>query len=118
MAGLVSQFDIHATILAAAGYEDSIISFGNNLMDSTAAGSYVFSKSGNGIYQVMDSSYVLGFNTTSNKAEYMYDYKKDILLKTNLVKNKSTSHILNDLLLNIKAFLQKTTSQYNSHTVK
>ncbi len=113
-----SQFDIHATILAAAGYRDSIISYGNNLLDSNSAGNYVFSKSGGTIYQVIDSNYVLGFNTVGNKAEYLYDYKKDISLHKNLAADKNYSQILNVLLIRIKAFLQKTTSHYNSNSVK
>jgi phosphoglycerol transferase MdoB-like AlkP superfamily enzyme len=115
---LASQFDIHATILAAAGYSDSIISYGNNLSDSSVGDKYVFSKSGGTIYQVMDSNYVLGFNTISNKAEYLYNYKKDILLNKNLAADKNASQILNGLLIRIKAFLQKTISHYNSNPVK
>ena len=115
---LVSQFDVHATILAAAGYPDSIISYGNNLLDSTAISNYVFSKSGSIGHQVMDSNYILGFNTISNKAEYLYNYKKDILLNKNLVADKNASHILSGLLIRIKAFLQKTSSHYNSTPVK
>jgi phosphoglycerol transferase MdoB-like AlkP superfamily enzyme len=115
---LVSQFDIHATVLATAGYPDSIISYGNNLSDSTVISNYVFSKPGSTIYQVMDSNYVLGFNTTSNKAEYLYNYKKDILLTNNLIADKNASHILSGLLIRIKAFLQQTTSHYNSNPVK
>ncbi|MBK8520830.1 MAG: sulfatase-like hydrolase/transferase [Chitinophagaceae bacterium] len=78
---LASQFDIHATILAAAGYRDSIITYGNNLLDSNTVSNYVFAKSGGTIYQVIDNSYVLGFNTVSNKAEYLYDYKNDPQMK-------------------------------------
>jgi len=115
---LASQFDIHATILAAAGYRDSIISYGNNLLDSSVINNYIFSKSGNTIYQVMDSNYILGFNSISNKAEYLYDHKKDISLTKNLAEDKNASQILNRLLTRIKAFLQKTTSHYNSDPVK
>jgi phosphoglycerol transferase MdoB-like AlkP superfamily enzyme len=115
---LVSQFDIHATLLATAGYRDSIISYGNNLFDSTAINNHVFSKPGSTVYQVMDSNYVLGFNTISNKAEYLYDYRKDIFLTNNLIADKNASHILSGLLIRIKAFLQKTTSHYNSSPVK
>ena len=115
---LVSQFDVHATILAAAGNTESIISYGNNLLDSSITGSYVFSKSGNAIYQVMDSNYILGFNTISNEVEYLYNYKKDILLNKNLFQDKNTAHILSDLFTRVKAFLQKTTSLYNSKPVK
>jgi phosphoglycerol transferase MdoB-like AlkP superfamily enzyme len=115
---VASQFDIHTTILAAAGYRDSIISYGNNLLDSSVISNYVFSKSGNTIYQVIDSNYILGFNTVSNKAEYLYDYKKDILLQKNLAADKNVSQILDGLLIRVKAFLQKTTLQYNSNPVK
>jgi phosphoglycerol transferase MdoB-like AlkP superfamily enzyme len=115
---LASQFDIHATILAAAGYSDSIISYGNNLSDSTVINHYVFTKSGNTIYNVIDSSYVLGFNTVSNKAEYLYDYKRDISLSKNIAGDKNTAPVLNDLLVRVRAFLQKTGMQYNSSPFK
>lgn len=115
---LVSQFDIHATVLAAAGYSDSIISYGNNLLDSSVNNKNVFSKSGNTIYQVMDSNYILGFNIISNKTEYLYDYKKDISLAKNLAEDKNHSPILNSMLKRVKAFLQKTVSHYNGNPVK
>ena len=115
---LASQFDIHATILATAGYKDSTISYGNNLLDSNSNSNYVFSKPGGTMYQVIDSNYVLGFNTVSNKAEYLYEYKKDISLHKNLAADKTYSKVLNELLIRIKAFLQKTTTHYNSNAVK
>jgi phosphoglycerol transferase MdoB-like AlkP superfamily enzyme len=115
---MASQFDIHATLLAAAGYADSITSFGNNLLDSSITGKYVFSKQGNNMYQVMDSNHVLGFNTFNNKAEYLYDYKKDMLLSKNLIADKNAAQTANVLLSRVKAFLQKTTLQYNANTHK
>lgn len=115
---LASQFDIHATILAAAGYVDSIITYGNNLLDSSVVSNYIFAKSGSTIYQVIDNNYVLGFNTFSNKVEYLYDYKSDLQLKKNLSADKNYLQISTRLLITIKAFLQKTTSHYNSNAVK
>jgi phosphoglycerol transferase MdoB-like AlkP superfamily enzyme len=115
---LASQFDIHATILAAAGYKDSIISYGNNLLDSNIAGNYVFSRSGNTLYQVMDNNYVSGFNTITNKAEFLFNYKQDRLLLKNLSEDKNSTAILNSLLIRVKAFLQKTGSHYNNKPVK
>jgi phosphoglycerol transferase MdoB-like AlkP superfamily enzyme len=115
---LASQFDIHATILAAAGYPDSIITYGNNLLDSNAVSNYVFSKSGSTIYQVIDNNYVLGFNTVSNKTAYLYDYKNDPKIKKDLSADKNYSKIVNRMLITIKAFLQKTTSHYNSNAAK
>lgn len=115
---LISQFDIHAAILKTAGYPDSVTSFGNGLTDSLAGNHYVFSKQGNSIYQVMDSNYVLGFNTINNKVEYLYDYKKDRLLSHNMAAGKHTAYPAALLLKMVKAFVQKTTLLYNHHTVK
>ena len=115
---LASQFDIAPTILAVAGYSDSIISYGNNLLDSACLNGYVFSRAGNSLYQVTDSSYILGFNSTNNKAEFLYNYRKDIHLTQNLSADKNSTLILNSLLIRIKAFLQKANTQYNSNTFK
>lgn len=111
---LVSQFDIHATVLANAGYRDSIISYGNNLLDNDTTSRYIFSKSGSASYNIMDSNYVLSFNTINNRTEYLYNYRKDAGLNKNLSEDKNSAAILNGLLRRIKAFLQKTNSQYNS----
>jgi len=111
---LASQFDIAATVLAAAGYRDSIITYGNNLLDSSLQNNYVFSRSGNSLFHVTDSNYILGFNAVANKAEFLYNYKKDIHLSENLVADKNASLILNNLLIKMRAFLQKATTQYNS----
>jgi phosphoglycerol transferase MdoB-like AlkP superfamily enzyme len=115
---LASQFDVHATILSVAGYPDTIISYGNDLQDSSLTGSYIFSKEGNAIYRVMDSNYVLGYNTVNNKVEYLFDYKKDKELNINLATDKNAAVILNTLLTRVKAFLQKTTLLYNNNPVK
>jgi phosphoglycerol transferase MdoB-like AlkP superfamily enzyme len=115
---MASQFDVAATILAAAGYSDSIISYGNNLLDSSLNNSFVFSKAGNSLYQVTDSSYILGFNNVSNKTEFLYNYKKDILLTQNLLTDKNFAAIQNNMLLHIRAFLQKAITQYNSNAFK
>jgi phosphoglycerol transferase MdoB-like AlkP superfamily enzyme len=116
---LVSQFDIPGTILAGAGYRDSIISYGNNLFDTVSTlNNLVFSKAGNSIYQVIDSSYIAGFNIASQRAEYLYNYKKDINLKENLVNEKNSSPFLNSLVIKIKAFVQKANTQYHNNSFK
>jgi phosphoglycerol transferase MdoB-like AlkP superfamily enzyme len=115
---LASQFDVAPTVLAAAGYSDSIITYGNNLLDSSSFSGYVFSRSGSTLYHVTDSSYILGFNTVNNKAEFLYNYKKDIHLTQNLSADKNSSFILNRLMIRVRAFLQKATTQYNSNAFK
>ncbi|MEP7255027.1 MAG: sulfatase-like hydrolase/transferase [Ferruginibacter sp.] len=115
---LVSQFDIMGTILAATGYKDSIISYGGNLLDSNSIKGFVFSKPNSSLYQVADSNYILGFNIINNKVEYLYNYKKDKLLKENLLPDKNSSVTLNQLTTQVKAFIQKASLHYNSRLVK
>ncbi len=115
---MVSQFDVMGTILAAARYKDSIISYGGNLSDSNSLKKYVFSKPNSSLYQVADSSYVLGFNISNDKVEYLYNYKKDKLLQENLSSNKTTAAVLNELTIRVKAFIQKAGSHYTSGSVK
>lgn len=115
---LASQFDIAATVLAMAGYKDSIISYGNNLLDSSALNNYVFSRSGSSLYQVTDSSYILGFNPVTNKAEFLFNYKKDIHLTQNIFADKNAAAILKTLLTKVRAFLQKANAQYNNNSFK
>jgi len=115
---LTSQFDIAATVLGLAGSKDSIISYGSNLLDSSSIDGYVFSRPGNGLYQVSDSNYILGFNAVTNKAEFLYNYKKDIQLTQNLYADKNASLPLNNLLIKARAFIQKANAQYNSSVFK
>ncbi len=115
---LASQFDVAATILASAGYRDSIISYGNNLLDSGTIKNYIFSRLGNSLYQVSDSSFILGFNAVTSKAEFLYNYKKDIQLKQNLVSDKNSKMVLDGLQSRIRAFLQKANAQYNNDVFK
>jgi phosphoglycerol transferase MdoB-like AlkP superfamily enzyme len=115
---LASQFDIAETILSTAGYRDSIISYGNDLTDSRLTNKYVYSRSGNTLYLVRDSSYVLGFNSITNKAEFLYNYKKDIHLTQNLFTDKNSSATMANLLMQVQAFLQKASAQYNGNISK
>ena len=108
-----SQFDIAGTILAYAGYRDSIISYGGNLADSCSLKPFVFSKPNSTMYQVTDTSFVLGYNIISNKAEYLYNYKKDSELKENLVQQKLTAPVLFALTRQVQAFIQQTGKHFN-----
>ena len=113
-----SQFDIAGTILAYAGYRDSIISFGGNLADSSSLKPFVFSKPNSTMYQLTDSSYVLGYNIISNKAEYLYNYKNDRELKENLLHLKIYEDMLTSLTRQLQAFIQKTGSHFNGNPKK
>ncbi|MEP7166332.1 MAG: sulfatase-like hydrolase/transferase [Ferruginibacter sp.] len=108
----VSQLDVLNTILHIAGTKEPFISYGNNLLDSVyEPNRVVFSKENNNLYQVTDSSYVLGFNPVTRKAEFCYDYRADARRINNLV---STPNIIVDsLVIKMKAFLQIASYHYN-----
>ena len=116
--GMASQFDIMETILGIAGFKDSIISYGRNLSVQNNSNEAVFSRVNSSLYQVTDSSYVLGFNSSNDKAEFLYNYRSDSLLKKNLLTDTGAAPVLNMLMEKIKAFLQKATMQYNQAMFK
>ncbi len=107
----VSQFDLLGTVLAIAGYRDSIISFGNNLIDSSLADEVVFTKANANLFQAIDSSYILGYNSSNNETEFLYNYKLDKTLSRNLVNDPNARPKSAYLELKIKAFLQKAKMQ-------
>jgi len=115
---LVSQFDIMGTILSIAGYKDSIISYGNNLLDSSSKNEVVFSRANANLYHAIDSSYILGFNYRNDKAEFLYRYKTDTALKKNLLTDMNEQAAFKKLSLKIKTFLQKANMQYNNAAFK
>ncbi len=111
----VSQFDIMGTVLGLAGYQDSIISYGGNLLDNKSLNNFSFSKPSNAVYQVTDSAFVLGYNIFTDKVEYLYNYKKDVLLKENLLSSKTEAKILSTLTRQIQAFVQQAQKQFTGY---
>ncbi len=111
ISGPVSQFDILGTILAAAGYRDSIISFGDNLLEAAGNNKVVFTKANASLYQAIDSSYILGYNSNNEKAEFLYNYVSDKKLTKNLINDQLAQPQLKYLTLKVKAFLQKAKMQ-------
>jgi hypothetical protein len=95
-----------------------MISYGSRLPDSNYIGEYIFSRSNASLYQVSDTAFVLGFNPTNNKAEFLYHYSADNNLTENLLADPSYAGVCIRLTKNIQAFLQKTGMQYNSSVFK
>jgi len=115
---IVSQFDILPTILAIAGYKETVISYGNNLLDSSTKNEVVVCRANANLYHVIDSEYISGFNTRTDKAEFLFHYKTDEALKNNLVTKSAANAALSKLVLKLKAFLQKANMQYNNAAFK
>ncbi|MFN8244376.1 MAG: sulfatase-like hydrolase/transferase [Ferruginibacter sp.] len=108
---LCSQFDIMGTVLSYAGYRDSIISYGGSL--TAAPSSCIFSRANASLYHVADSNYILGFNSTTGKPEFLYAYRQDRRLEHNLLQEPAAAPEAARLDSLVKIFLQQATAQYN-----
>ena len=57
--------------------------------------------------QIIDSSFVYGYNVMVNKPSYLYNFRKDSLLQQNLLLNPAFEGQKRFLDSNLKAFLQQ-----------
>lgn len=113
----VCQFDIINTILRLGKVRDSIISYGEDLLAAEPEKQrYIFCKKNTGTYIVIDSSYALGFNPVSDKAEFCFNFKKDSARKNNLLHQPTSGEEIKRLLREIKAFQQQSSRHYNKLT--
>jgi phosphoglycerol transferase MdoB-like AlkP superfamily enzyme len=111
----VSQLDILNTVLFYGGYQQPFISYGKNLL-AADSNRVVFAKLNSSIYQAINRQYVLGFDASSGKAMYLYDYIAD----PNKQQNKIADTIQPNqaaLLKQMKGFLQTATEHYKRKTI-
>lgn len=108
----VSQLDILNTILSYTGAKDSIIGYGNNLLDTINNNvATVFCKENSVLYEAIDSSFVLGFNVVTGEAEFCYNFRSDEKRKINLVNQPGNENV-QSLTLQMKSFLQTASFHY------
>lgn len=83
IAGTVQQMDIIPSILDLLHYKHPFMSFGKSVFDTlsprAAIGNY------GDIYQLIDSSYVFGYNEKTEQAAYLYNFRTDTGLEKNLL---------------------------------
>lgn len=79
----VQQMDIIPSVLDLLHYKKPFMSFGTSVFDSvrprTAIGNY------GDIYQIIDSSYIFGYNEKTERAAYLYNFRADSGLERNLL---------------------------------
>lgn len=114
----VSQFDVFNTILHYSNYKKPYISYGKNLLQSESdQNRVIFSRNNNIIYQVFDSSYVLGYNVIQGKVEYCYNYELDKTQIYNLAADTSNVNVKR-LTQEMKDYLYTAYRQYEQHIVQ
>lgn len=114
----VSQFDLLGTMLQAAGYKDSMISYGTTLPDLPNLNRIVFARANASLYHAIDNRFILGYNSTGNKPEFFIDYLQDPSLQKNLLNSDSLKPEQSRLQKAMEAFLQKGGSHYNGVSIK
>lgn len=79
---IAQQIDIMPTVLGIVGYEKPYVAFGIDLMTTADKDTWAVNYL-NGIYQYVKGDYLLQWDGEKTKA--VYDFKRDSLLKRNLV---------------------------------
>lgn len=100
------QIDILPTILHLVGYEGKYSSFGQDLLVAKSEDHFIYSNFDN-IYQIIYKNFVYLFDIELGKGLGLYDFKKDILMKNNLMEDSYHKEILDKMDIQIKAFIQK-----------
>jgi len=106
---LAQQIDIMPSILGYLNYEEPYFAFGRNVFDSHSK-PYAINYLSN-TYQYFADEYLLQYDDVQEKAVGLYDFKKDTLLKKNLIGK--LPEIQGHLESEVKAFIQ----QYNYSVV-
>ncbi|MEO6229473.1 MAG: sulfatase-like hydrolase/transferase [Ferruginibacter sp.] len=111
----VSQLDVLNTVLHFASKEDSIISYGNNLTDTSLQNDRtIFARMNSAVYEAINNEFVLGFNAVEGKPLYFFDYLKDPQKRNDLLHEPEYTTKTESMVLQMKAFLQTASNHYRN----
>ncbi len=110
---VVQQLDVVPTILQFAGYNGGYMSFGTTVLNATSP-RYAVQKM-DYLFQIIDSSYVLGLNSDNDAVMYLYNYKTDTLLKKNLFHDLVMINKKQELENRLKAMIQRYNNGFQNN---
>jgi len=110
---VVQQLDVVPTILEFTGYSGRYMSFGKTVLEAKQP-RYAVQKM-DYIYQIIDSSFVLGLNAGNDKVIYMYNYKADSLLKMNIFLDSMMIEKKRELESQLKAMIQRHNAGFQNN---
>ena len=113
--GIAQQIDIMPTILNYLGYNKPYVAFGIDLLNTPADKTWAVSYNG-GIYQYVKGDYFIQFDGTKLKAAY--NYKKDWMMTTNLVNDKSKEAVLTAMTKELKAIIQSYMQRMQNNALR
>ncbi len=102
------QADIYPSVLDFLGYEGKILSYGQSVLSDHKGFSINYI---NQIYQLIEDDFCLHFN--GKESVGLYDWKKDLDLKNNLIDQEPYKKSQMDLEQKLKAILQSYTQRLN-----
>jgi len=102
---LMQQVDIMPRLLDKINYSGDLLSFGNNPQSHKKP--FVINNISNGTWEYMQGDYLLRFR--ENKPVSFFNYKKDKLLKNNLLQNNQS--LSKPMIRQLKAFIQQYTNR-------
>ena len=102
---LASQVDLTPTLLDLLQYTGNYTGFGRSLLDSLHSDHYAINKPG-AVPQIITKDFVLGYDISREESKYLYQYKIDSLLNTNLINNQRYDAVQKKLEKILKANIQ------------
>ncbi|RYZ19585.1 MAG: hypothetical protein EOO10_24170 [Chitinophagaceae bacterium] len=100
------------TVLSYAGSRVSTTSYGKSLLEQPDTTRTIFTKVNNGVYQAINSRYVLGFDADAGRALYCFNYIADAKRERNLLSQKNSA--IDSIQNMMKAFLQSASDHYRN----
>ncbi len=97
---LTQHIDIMPTVLNYLNYNTPYFSLGNDIFDETKKNEVFINR--NNLWQYLNGEFVIQYGNEKLKA--MYNYEKDIYLKTNILNENKTK--AEEMLKRLKAFIQ------------
>lgn len=107
---IAQQIDIMPTVLDYVGYDRPYIAFGKSLISTPAKESYAVNYA-NEAYRYYKGDYILLYDGDNDRALSMYDIRKDILMKENIL---GKCDVQEEMTRELKAIIQ----QYMSRMVE
>ena len=104
---IAQQIDIMPTVLEYAGYNKPFIAFGKSLISTPAEESFAVNYA-NEAYRFYKGEYILLYNGESDKPLSIFNLRKDILMKNNLLNNNS---VQDDMIRELQAIIQQYMSR-------
>jgi phosphoglycerol transferase MdoB-like AlkP superfamily enzyme len=103
---LISQVDLTPSILDLLNYKGKYTGFGKTVFKHSSNDAYAINRQGY-TQQIITREFILGYDASGEKTQYLYHYPSDSLLKENLIHNIQYEEHRKNLEYLLKANIQR-----------